>query len=46
MKRDLLRRGQYYANLMYLEQLMSRKDAVVGDPEQARARGVTRRNPA
>ena len=34
-QRDQLRRGQYYANLRYLEQLLAKQDAVVGDPEQA-----------
>ena len=34
-QRDMDRRGQYYANLMYLEQLLKRKDSVVEDPEQA-----------
>ena len=33
-QRDQNRRGQYYANLMFLEQLHARRDAV-GDPEQA-----------
>ncbi|KAL1511199.1 hypothetical protein AB1Y20_006014 [Prymnesium parvum] len=34
-QRDMLRRGQYYANLVYLEQLLARKDAVVADPNEA-----------
>ena len=34
-QRDQLRRGQYYANLMFTEQLHSRKDAIVSDPEEA-----------
>ena len=34
-QRDMDRRGQYYANLMYLEQLMRRRDSIVADPEQA-----------
>lgn len=33
-QRDQNRRGQYYANLMFLEQLHARRDAV-GDPESA-----------
>ena len=34
-QRDMHRRGQYYANLMYVEQLLARRDAVVSDPEAA-----------
>jgi hypothetical protein len=34
-QRDLARRGQYYANLMYLEALLARQDSVVADPEEA-----------
>jgi len=33
--RDMLRRGQYYANLMFLEALLRDKASVVADPEQA-----------
>lgn len=33
-QRDMHRRGQYYANAMYLEQLLARQD-VVSDPEAA-----------
>ena len=33
-QRDQNRRGQYYANLMFLEQLHARRDAV-SDPEKA-----------
>lgn len=35
-QRDSLRRGQYYANLIYMEELLRRKDAV-DDPEQVRS---------
>jgi len=34
-QRDQLRRGQYYANLMFAEQLLARRDSVVSDPEAA-----------
>jgi len=34
-QRDEQRRGQYYANLRFLEQLLRRRDAVVADPEEA-----------
>ena len=34
-QRDQLRRGQYYANLMYAEELHRRKDSIVADPEDA-----------
>ena len=37
-QRDMHRRGQYYANAMFLEQLHARQDSVVADPEQVRAR--------
>jgi hypothetical protein len=34
-QRDQLRRGQYYANLRFVEQALAKQDAVVADPEQA-----------
>ena len=34
-QRDQLRRGQYYANLRFVEQALAKQDAVVTDPEQA-----------
>lgn len=34
-QRDQLRRGQYYANLLFAEQLHARRDSIVADPEQA-----------
>ena len=34
-QRDQNRRGQYYANLMFMEQMYARRDSVVSDPEQA-----------
>ena len=34
-QRDQHRRGQYYANLMFAEQLLARQDSIVSDPEAA-----------
>ena len=34
-QRDQLRRGQYYANLMFAAELHARQDSIVSDPEDA-----------
>lgn len=39
-QRDMLRRGQYYANLMFLQQLLRDRASIVADPEQVGRRGV------